>query len=347
MKSILVIEDNEEVRENLEEILELAGYEVNQAANGKLGVQQAIASPPDLIICDIMMPELDGFGVLNILSKRPATADIPFIFLTAKSEKTDFRRGMDLGADDYLTKPFYKDELLKVVETRLKKSERLKKNYQNTPEGLQAFIDEARGYAELKALSNEQKVMVLPARRVLFQDGGYPRYLYMVKNGKVKIYNANDDGKEFILKVFTKGDFFGYIPLIQNKSYHYSAATMEETELCMIPRDDFIKLISDNRNVAARFIKMLADNIDDKEDQLLHLAYDSIRRRVADTLLKLYRQEGQPRLDFLRRDLAQMVGTAKESVVRTLTDFKQEKLIDIQDGTIIVVDEQGLENLFG
>ena len=121
MKKILVIEDNEEVRENLEEILELYGYDVDSAADGKIGVEKALKSPPDLILCDVMMPRLDGFGVLNILSKKSTTANVPFIFLTAKAEKTDFRRGMNLGADDYITKPFFKDELLAVIETRLKK----------------------------------------------------------------------------------------------------------------------------------------------------------------------------------------------------------------------------------
>ena len=105
-KKILLIEDNPEVRENTSEILELAGYDVVTAPNGKLGVEIAQNSHPDLIICDIMMPELDGYGVLHILNKNIDTAGIPFIFLTAKPEKIDIRKGMNLGADDYLTKPF-------------------------------------------------------------------------------------------------------------------------------------------------------------------------------------------------------------------------------------------------
>ncbi|MHC4378726.1 MAG: response regulator transcription factor, partial [Planctomycetota bacterium] len=141
MKKILVIEDNEEVRENLEEILELSGYQVTTAEDGKVGVEKALTNPPDLILCDVMMPHLDGFGVLNILSKKSATSNVPFIFLTAKTEKSDFRRGMNLGADDYVTKPFYKDELLDVIETRLEKSERLKKQFDKTEQGLTAFIN--------------------------------------------------------------------------------------------------------------------------------------------------------------------------------------------------------------
>src|SRR4051812_33462814 len=106
MKKILLIEDSREMRENTAEILELANYNVITAANGKIGVEYAVKELPDLIICDIMMPELDGYGVLYMLGKNPATASIPFIFLTAKAEKTDLRKGMSMGADDYLTKPF-------------------------------------------------------------------------------------------------------------------------------------------------------------------------------------------------------------------------------------------------
>ncbi|HMV89994.1 MAG TPA: response regulator, partial [Cyclobacteriaceae bacterium] len=112
MKKILLIEDNPEIRENTGEILSLAGYEVSTAENGKTGVDLAQKIKPDLIICDIMMPELDGYGVLHILSKNDETSAIPFIFLTAKTEKTDVRKGMTLGADDYLTKPFDDTDLL-------------------------------------------------------------------------------------------------------------------------------------------------------------------------------------------------------------------------------------------
>jgi CRP/FNR family cyclic AMP-dependent transcriptional regulator len=113
MKKILVIEDNIEVRENIAEILELSNYEVVTAENGKRGVELSLQHTPDLIICDIMMPELDGYGVLHLLNKHIETYGIPFIFLTAKSEKTDLRKGMEMGADDYITKPFDGIEIVK------------------------------------------------------------------------------------------------------------------------------------------------------------------------------------------------------------------------------------------
>jgi CheY-like chemotaxis protein len=118
MKRILIIEDNTDVRENLAEILTLSGYTVETASNGKIGVEMALLNPPDLILCDIMMPELDGYGVLHIVSRNAKTADVPFVFLTAKAEKEDFRRGMSLGADDYINKPFDDTALLQTPAVR-------------------------------------------------------------------------------------------------------------------------------------------------------------------------------------------------------------------------------------
>jgi CheY-like chemotaxis protein len=126
MKKILIIEDNHDIRENISELLELSGYETLQAPNGLKGIESAYKNNPDLIICDIMMPEMDGYGVLNTLNKNIATAGIPFIFLTAKAEKSDFRKGLSMGADDYITKPFTDEELLHAVKMRLQKIETFK-----------------------------------------------------------------------------------------------------------------------------------------------------------------------------------------------------------------------------
>jgi len=121
MSKILVIEDEEGLRENLMSLLDAENFEVFGAGNGKAGVELAKAHLPDLIICDVMMPILDGFGVLATLRATPTTTTIPFIFLTAKVDKTDLRQGMELGADDYLTKPFSRKELLAAISVRLKK----------------------------------------------------------------------------------------------------------------------------------------------------------------------------------------------------------------------------------
>lgn len=351
MKKILVIEDNQDVRETLEEVLELSGYAVSTAEDGAVGAKKALENIPDLIICDVMMPKLDGFGVLNILSKKPETADVPFVFLTAKAEKEDFRRGMNLGADDYITKPFYKDELLQVIETRLKKSDRLKKTFDGTEKGLSRFIDEAKGYEDLKKLSNDRKIKTYKAKEVVFFEGDYPKYLYFVKKGKVKLTKTNEYGKEFIISVLNEGEFIGYTALIAEENYTYGAVGMkDETELSLIPKNDFLQLFLKNRDVSSRLIKMLANNVIDKEEQLLNLAYSSVRKRVANAVLSLHEQHkkaGKTEITILRDDLARIVGTAKESVIRMLTEFKNDGYIDIHDGVITVLDGPRLKAING
>ena len=155
MKTILLIEDDADMRENIAEILELADYRVLRAENGKKGVEAAKKDPPDLVLCDIMMPELDGYGVLMMLSKTPATSEIPFIFLSAKAERSDVRRGMELGADDYLTKPFEESELLNAVEGRLKRSQIFRKGFDQSLSGLDHFLDQARGVNGMKHVSQD------------------------------------------------------------------------------------------------------------------------------------------------------------------------------------------------
>jgi CheY-like chemotaxis protein len=130
MRTILIIDDHKDIRENIAEILSLDGYKTLQAEDGRKGVELAIATKPDLIVCDIMMPELDGYGVLHLLKKNADTQDIPFVFLTAKADRSDFRKGMDMGADDYITKPFDDFELLSAIETRLKKQDILKSKFE-------------------------------------------------------------------------------------------------------------------------------------------------------------------------------------------------------------------------
>src|SRR5215510_9213698 len=122
MKKILVIEDEPEMRRNITALLRYRGYEPVAAENGRQGTEAARREKPDLILCDVMMPELDGYGVLQALQKDASLARIPFIFLTAKGEKEDLRSGMNLGADDYLTKPVGNDELIQAIETRLNRA---------------------------------------------------------------------------------------------------------------------------------------------------------------------------------------------------------------------------------
>lgn len=343
MKKILLIEDNPDIRENTSEILQLAQYEVLTAENGKEGVQLALKELPDLIICDIMMPVLDGYGVLHLLSKNETTAGIPFIFLTAKADRGDVRKGMSMGADDYLTKPFNDQELLSAIETRLTKNDLLRKQFEKSLEGVDHFLNEAKSFDALKQLSESRELRHYRKKEEIFHEGTYPRGVYFIHKGKVKIYQKNDQGKELISTLHKTGDFFGFLSLLKEEQYIHSAAALEDTEIYMIPKDDFFSLIYRNTEVARKFIELLSNNLLENEQQLMRLAYNSVRKRVAEALVKLsdtYKNEGDQRFSMpvSREDLANLVGTAKETVIRTLSDFKEDKYIDLSGSTITILD---------
>ncbi|WP_449436827.1 response regulator [Pedobacter steynii] len=169
MKTVLIIEDNADIRESCSEILELSGYKVFAAENGKTGIELASQHKPDVILCDIMMPELDGFGVLFLLSKNPATSEIPFIFLTARTERVDFRKAMEMGADDYLTKPFNDLELLHAIETRINKSQRQKDSSVATLGHIEKLsLGSGNGMKELKELIAGRKIKRIKKSKYCF-----------------------------------------------------------------------------------------------------------------------------------------------------------------------------------
>ena len=140
MKKILVIEDELSLRQNLLDLLDAEDFDAVGADNGRIGIKLAQQTVPDLIICDVMMPELDGYEVVKTLRRNPATATIPFIFLTAKADKTDLRQGMELGADDYLTKPFTRGGVLGAIASRLEKQAAIHQQSQKKLDELRSSI---------------------------------------------------------------------------------------------------------------------------------------------------------------------------------------------------------------
>ncbi len=346
MKKILLIEDNESVRENTAEILELTGYEVVTAENGKEGVAKAQAEPFDLVICDIMMPELDGYGVLHILNKNPKTSSLPFIFLTAKAERADFRKGMSLGADDYLTKPFEETELLNTIELRLNKADKLKVGSEPNSEDAERFLGYASEEATLEELITERNTRAFGKKDFIYREGEYPHALYYVIKGKVKLSRSSDYGKEFITKLCGPGDFLGYLALLENTTLTEDAVAIEDSEVAFISTEDFRKLIHSNREIANNFIKLLSKNALEQEERLLKLAYGNVRERVATILLNLHEKyagesSGRIELQISREELAGFTGIATESLIRTLSDFRSEGIIAIEGKEIsITVFEQ-------
>jgi len=346
----VLIEDNKAVRENITEILELSNYEIFGADNGKSGVDLVTKELPDLVICDIMMPELDGYGVLNALSKNSKTSAIPFIFLTAKSERGDFRKGMEMGADDYITKPFDDTELLSAIEARLNKKAQIKAEFALSTEGVNAFIKMAKKTGGTALVSDTRETMYAKKKQVIYTCNEKPNSLYFVSRGKVKTFKINDLGKELITDIYKEGEFLGYIPLMEDTVYQDTAEALQDVELMVIPRNDFLAILASDSMVAQSFIKMLSRDVTEKEEKLVALAYNSLRKRIATGLLQVYDKfkktpTDNPRLEISREDLAQIVGTATESLIRTLSDFKSEKLIDIREGKVFILDEEKLKNM--
>lgn len=351
MKRILLIEDNEAMRENTAEMLELANYEVSTAENGKVGVEKAKREHPDLIICDIMMPELDGYGVLYYLSKDSSTAAIPFIFLSAKAEQSEVRKGMNMGADDYLTKPFEEMDLLSAVEGRLRKSELIQKDYPVGEEGFSAFMSDARGIAALDDLKEDRKSRVYGSKDVVYREGDTPNYLYLLKSGKIKVVKTDHYGKELVVEIIGQGHYFGYMAILEGSEQNETAVALEDVEVLLIPRTEFLTLVESNRDVAVRFIKMLAGNVKNQEERLLQFAYAPVRERAARALLDLHerfvKEGGQDEIRISRDDLAAVVGTATESLIRTLSDFKDSGFIQVKGRSIVVLKPELLRKYSG
>jgi len=345
-KQVLIIEDNTDIRENIVEILELADFTVLQANNGKIGVDLALRNKPDIILCDIMMPDLDGYGVLYMLNKNPETATIPFIFLTAKAERVDLRKGMEMGADDYLTKPFDDIELLNAIETRLKKKATQEIFYSNPLERLNNLLSKNNGLAELKRIVAERKSRMVKKSQVIYYDGDKANGLYIILSGKVKTMKLAEDGRELMTGIFIADDYLGVNAMLANEAYADTATALEDSQICLIPKDQLDELINQYPDIAREFISILANDVRDKEEQLLHLAYNSVRKRMAESLIKLFKQNNTTDgFKISREDLAAMTGMATETVSRTLTDFKDEGLIEKKGSLITILDEKKIARM--
>lgn len=352
MKKVLIIEDNVDVRENTADILELAGYKVATAENGKIGLEKAKQLLPDVIVCDIMMPEMDGYEVLRDLNKNAKTASIPFVFLTAKTERTDMRKGMNLGADDYLTKPFSENELLEAIECRMKKHDFLKKEYSKTIEGVSEFIEAASTYMDLDHLSRDYSPQKFNKRDVIYMEGSAANSLYFIHSGVVKTYKSTEKGKEFVTGLCSAGHFFGQLSLLTDTGKYIETATvLEDAELYEIPKSDFKTLMHGNKEVANKFVSLISNNLVEMQEQMVNVAYGTVRQRVAKALLDIHNQRilidsEDKGISIAREDFAGLIGTATETAIRMLTDFKDEGLITIGSGRRIVLEDiEALEEI--
>lgn len=347
MTKVLIIEDNNDIRENVVEILELSGYDVTAAENGKKGVEIALSYQPDIVLCDIMMPEMDGYDVLRTLNQNHDTQATPFIFLTAKAERTDVRRGMELGADDYLTKPFDDVELLRAIESRLKRKQVHQMFYGKSAEQLNDALIHKDGLEELKKIMHEKSTKKYKKNQHIHYEGDNVTGIYFILSGKVKTVKMSEDGRELITGIYKADDYLDINIILSNDTYNDTAIALEETELSFLPIDQLDKMLYLYPEIGARFIKLLSHNIREKEDRLMQIAYFSVRKRIAEALVKLVQNHSTNGVSIKigRDDLAALSGTSPETVSRTLTDFKDEALIDKQASTITVLNFDKLNRL--
>ncbi len=257
---------------------------------------------------------------------------------------------MEMGADDYITKPFTGNELLNAIEGRFRKIDIMKKNLTPDLAGLNELRQTISSKKTLKELAEESNTNTYKKKQFVYKEGNNPHYLYFIVKGKVKTFKTHDDGKDLVMDLYSTGDFLGYITLLEGGAYKEHAETIEETELAMIPKKEFEELINSNPDISRKFVSMLARNIVAKEEQLLGIAYNTLRKKVAEALVSLQKKyhlnKSVPfQVDVSRDDLATIAGTASESLIRTLSDFKSENLIDIRSGKVIITDEKKLANL--
>ena len=345
---ILIIDDEEIIRNNISKTLELAGYRTITVSNGREAVAIIHSQIPGLILCGDSISEMNGYLILHLLKRNPATQNIPFLFLTAKIELQLFRKGMGMGADDYLVKPCDDVELLNTVELRLKKNTPANEPAEMEIEGI---VQHFNGEQLTNHFLNGYDTHIFTKRQELYHEGKRPQKIFYLLSGKVKTIKTHPDGKEYITNVYTNGDFLGYIAVIENINYDDTAIVLENSEIVQIPRQDFIDILNQDATIATKFIQLAGNNAREKEERLINLAYSSLRKRIAVALLQLNKKfnpsniSGIP-LNITRENFARYVGTATESVIRTMIDFRDEKLIDIDPaGRISIINPGKLDSL--
>ncbi|WP_394749376.1 response regulator [Spongiimicrobium salis] len=341
MKKILLIEDDTVLRENTAELLELNNYELLTASNGKIGIAQAKEHLPDIVICDIMMPVLDGYTVLETLSTNELTKHIPFIFLSAKTEHKEIRKGMNLGADDYLTKPFEEEDLVSAIESRLAKAEILAQGQDKEGETQAQDSVQMHTLHELKNFFDDNgKTYRFKKGEVIYAEGTHSNRIYLIIKGVVKCHKMDADGKELITSLHRADDFLGFSSFMGNNPHQENASAVEEVELAGISKIELKEILAKHQDISIELLELLTENISEIKAQLLQMAYSSVRKKTAQTLLQfaeiLNRRTEDP-IKISRSDLASVAGIATESLIRTLSDFKKEGLIAVEGRNIRIV----------
>jgi len=350
MKTILLIEDDTVLRENTAELLQLSNYNVISASNGKTGVNKAKLVLPDIIVCDIMMPELDGYGVLNALAKNNKTKYIPFIFLSAKTERQDIRKGMNLGADDYITKPFTEDDLISAIESRLAKTVILKEKREENINNVETEENEIRTLNDFKNYINDNgDAFKYNKDDIIHNEGDHSNYIYLITKGVIKCHKLDELGKELTTALYKEDDLLGYLSFTENIPYQETATAIKDVEMVGILKNNLKNLLDTNHKITLELIELLTNDLTGVKEQLLQMAYSSVNKKTANTILKfaekMNRKPEDP-IKISRSDLASVAGIATETLIRTMSDFKKQGLIAIEGRNIKILELQKLKEIY-
>lgn len=344
-KTILLIEDDQTLLDNTQELLKLSGYRVLTACNGKRGVHIAQEKSPHIILSDIMMPGLDGFGVYQALQKNKNTSQIPFIFMSVKSHPEDIRHGMNMGADDYITKPFKEQDLIAAIASRLAKHDILKdrKKKKKVSSGLINSLENLRAYFE-----NYGEPVEIEKHEELFREARHASYIFMIGSGMVKTFRLDEYGKELITGISKRNDFLGFYSFKPGGQYPETAEAMENTLLFRFSSEEFIETLLKSQELVVEFAQLISDNLSMMKTHLLDMAYSSVLKKTTNTILEFAEKiQGDPNqhIKISRSDLASVAGISTESFIRSLSSLKKDGLIDIVGRDIKILNLQKLHSI--
>lgn len=338
---VLIIDDDRIILRVAEELLKLSGYSTIAAEDGLSGIALAGSERPDVIICDIVMPGINGYEVFNALSRNSFTATIPFIFLTSKDNYLDQRKGMRMGASDYLTKPVNGLELLESIEARIRKQHAAKREtYPDNP----AVPPPADPWAKLRT-SGTATVCTYNRNEVLFSEGDLQKNIFLVNKGRIKTMKTNENGKRIITGFYRTNDLAGCIIQKSKPVYSDTAVAQEDTEVLKIAAESFYSMLGNHREIQAAAFTFMARDIQRKERLMMNIALNSARKRMQEVLLiasEYYSDSRDPNsanISMSREDLANLSGLSTESAIRILSSFRKEGLLSTDDkGQIIIHD---------
>lgn len=343
MKRILIIENNVNLLSSYKEILKKAGFKVISALYGDTGINDAITKMPDLILCNTLVPYVDGFGVLAVLSKNPATAHVPFIFVSPTSKLANLRKGMDMGADDFIMHPFRDNQLIKAVEARFNKSKLRVHTTEILVDSPDNTLLSEKGIEQLQETILQSNLRRIKKKQTLYYEGDYSQGIYFLKEGCIKTFKINSDGRELITNIYNSNSFIGLDYLMIDGPLCENAEAIECCSIYFITKKSILDLLKTDIELNHYIIKWLSNDLAHKKGRLVELAYESVRKRLSKVIIQL-NKDSFPinKVEISRDELAGLAGVASETVSRILTDFKQLGLIERNGNFINITNHEGL-----